>query len=135
MITACAFAQEDETQGMLKVDKHSCTFQENPDSGTIFIIVDNMPEYPGGDVALLSYLSRNLKFPPNNGCWTGKIYATFVVNKIGEITAVRILRGLSDEWDEEVLSVLQSMPQWIPGSQRETCVRVQFNLPISINLR
>ncbi len=103
----------------------------------IFSVVESMPQFPGGDAALLTYLSDNMNYPRmalESGI-QGKVFVTFVVEKDGFITDVKVLRGIGGGCDEEAIRVVKSMPQWIPGRQRNMPVRVQFNLPIRFILR
>lgn len=98
----------------------------------IFTVVESMPQFPGGDGALLAYLSNNINYPRmalESGI-QGKVFVTFVVEKDGFITDVKVLRGIGGGCDEEAIRVVQNMPQWRPGVQRNMPVRVQFNLPI-----
>lgn len=103
----------------------------------IFTVVESMPQFPGGDAALLTYLGENIKYPRmalESGI-QGKVFVTFVVEKDGHISDVRVLRGIGGGCDEEAIRVVQSMPQWTPGRQRNMAVRVQFNLPVRFILR
>nr|NQU88871.1 energy transducer TonB [Bacteroidota bacterium] len=95
-----------------------------------------MPKYPGGDEAMLKYLSENITYPENarkNGI-QGTVYVTFVVEKDGSISDVNILRGLEKECDEVALQAVKNMPAWTTGKQRGKPVRVQFNLPLKFKL-
>ena len=66
---------------------------------------------------------------------SGKVYITFVVEKDGSITDVKVLRGIGGGCDEEAVRVVQSMPRWSPGKQRGKPVRVQYNLPVRFTLQ
>jgi protein TonB len=98
----------------------------------VFVVVESMPEFPGGESARLKYLSENLDYPviAREAGIEGIVYVTFVVEKNGEITSVEILRGIGGGCDEEALRVVENMPRWVPGKQRNIPVRVQFNMPI-----
>ncbi len=103
----------------------------------IFVVVESMPQFPGGDGALFKYLSENIRYPKaarENGI-QGKVFVSFVVEKDGKVTNIIILRGIGGGCDEEAIKVVQNMPVWIPGKQRGIPVRVQFNLPINFTLR
>jgi len=111
-------------------------FSQEEEENQIFTIVENQPQFPGGQVALNSYISSNLQYPENarkNGI-EGTVYATFVVEEDGSISNIRILKGLDSECDEEVIRVLSNMPKWKPGTQRGKTVRVQFNIPVRFGL-
>lgn len=103
----------------------------------IFTVVENDPEFPGGMEALYKYLRENIKYPQlareNN--ITGKVYVTFVVERDGSIANPRVLKDIGGGCGQEAIRVVKSMPKWTPGKQRGKAVRVQFNLPVSFNLR
>ncbi len=102
----------------------------------IFMIVDTPPSFPGGDEALYRYLAENIKIPHyalENG-FQGKVYLTFVVEKDGSLSRIRVLRDIGGGCGAEAVRVVKSMPKWIPGKQRGKPVRVQFNLPVNFRL-
>lgn len=98
----------------------------------IFVFVEDQPGYPGGDEARLSYLRDNIKYPEmaKESGIQGTVYVTFVVEKDGSISNVKILRGIGGGCDEEAVRVIKNMPKWKPGKQRGRPVRAQFNMPI-----
>jgi len=102
----------------------------------VFTIVEDSPEYPGGQTALSSFLSSNLQYPDSARIAgvQGTVYVTFVVEPDGQVTNARILRGIHPDCDAEVLRVIGLMPAWKPGKQRGKPVRVQFNLPVRFKL-
>jgi len=97
----------------------------------IFTIVQDMPSFPGGDGAMLSYLGKNIKYPTlaKESGIQGTVYVTFVVEKDGRVSDVKVLRGIGGGCDEEAIRVVKSMPRWTPGKQRGKPVKVQYNLP------
>jgi len=99
---------------------------------TIFTIVEDDPEFPGGQAALMQYLQSSLRYPTmaREAGIQGTVFVTFVVERDGSITDVRILRGVGGGLDEEAVRVVRNMPRWKAGRQRGQAVRVQFNLPI-----
>jgi Ca-activated chloride channel family protein len=102
----------------------------------IFSVVEQMPEYPGGEEALKEYLTKNLAYPEfakENGIH-GTVYISFVVEKDGSISDVKVLRGIGGGCDEEAIRIVKRMPKWIPAKQNVRTVRVQYNLPIKFNL-
>lgn len=103
----------------------------------IFVVVESMPQFPGGDGALIKYLGENIKYPKaaRESGIQGKVFVSFVVEKDGKVTNIRILRGIGGGCDEEAIKVVQNMPDWVPGKQRSVPVRVQFNLPVNFILR
>ncbi len=102
----------------------------------IFMVVENAPAFPGGDVARMKFLQDNIKYPQmaRESGIQGTVYVTFVVERNGNVTDVKILRGIGGGCDEEAVRVVQNMPKWEPGKQRGKPVRVQFNMPIKFTL-
>ena len=103
----------------------------------IFQVVENDPEFPGGVEAMYTYLAQNIKYPQlareNN--ITGRVYVTFVVEKDGSVTNVRVLRDIGGGCGAEAVRIVKAMPKWTPGKQRGKAVRVQYNLPVNFSLR
>ncbi len=111
--------------------------EEEEDDNKVFMVVEKMPSFPGGDAALMKYLRKNVKFPAiaqENGI-QGRVYVEFVVNKDGQIVDVKILKGVDRSLDEEAVRVVKNMPPWTPGEQRGKAVRVSYRLPINFTLR
>ena len=107
------------------------------EANKIFTIVEQMPGFPGGDGELMKYLSKNIRYPGmarENGI-SGKVILTFVVNKEGKVTDVKVLRGIGGGCDEEAMRVVSSMPPWKPGKQNGLPVLVQYNLPVNFKLQ
>ncbi len=102
-----------------------------------FIIVEQMPEFPGGENAMFQYLGENMKYPRMavENEIQGTVHITFVIERDGTITGIRIIRGIGGGCDEEALRVVRNMPKWNPGKQRGVPVRVQFNLPMRFILK
>lgn len=102
----------------------------------IFTVVETSPSFPGGDEERLKFLARNLNYPAEarEAAVQGTVYITFVVERDGSISDVRVLRGIGAGCDEEALRVIKMMPKWSPGKQRGKPVRVQFNMPIKFTL-
>jgi len=109
------------------------TAREEPqEEEQIFMVVEEMPVFPGGDTALASYLYKNIEYPAvalESGI-EGKVYVSFMVAKDGKIKNAKVLRGIGYGCDEEALRVIRDMPDWKPGKQRGRPVKVQINLPI-----
>lgn len=103
----------------------------------VFVVVESMPSFPGGQAALMNYLSSNLKYPvaAREMGVSGRVFLTFVVEKDGSVTDIQVLRGIGGGCDEEAVRVVKSMPKWIPGKQRNVPVRVRFNLPVKFTLQ
>jgi periplasmic protein TonB len=111
--------------------------EESAEEAQIFMVVESMPEYPGGEPALYQFLSENIKYPQmaKESGIQGRVFVTFVVERDGRVTDVRVLRGIGGGCDEEAIRVVQSMPKWTPGKQRGKSVRVQYNLPVKFTLQ
>ena len=111
--------------------------EEEPDEQEIFDIVENMPEFPGGQAALMKYLSNNIKYPTiaqENGT-QGRVIVQFVVNRDGSIVDARVARSVDPYLDREALRVINSMPKWKPGMQRNKPVRVLYTCPVMFRLQ
>jgi periplasmic protein TonB len=102
-----------------------------------FLIVEQMPQFPGGDEEALKFIKENTHYPQmakETGI-SGTVFVEFVVGKDGRISNVRILRGIGGGCDEEAVRVVKSMPTWKPGKQNGIAVPVFFKLPIKFTLR
>jgi periplasmic protein TonB len=111
--------------------------EEEQDEQQVFFIVEDMPEFPGGELALRKYISNAVKYPviaQENGI-QGKVYVTFVVGKDGGVQDARIARGVDPSLDKEALRVVNTLPKWKPGKQRGKPVRVSYTVPINFQLQ
>ena len=135
-----------------------CSFgygQDKPETqDEIFWVVEQMPEFPGGDEAMFKYLSDNLSYPKQarEAGIQGKVLVGFVVEADGRITEVKTIRFfpitdskekskpvtltmvLQKELEDEAIRVIKAMPKWTPGKQRGRNVRVAYRLPITFTL-
>ena len=103
----------------------------------IFVVVENQPEFPGGNTAMMKFLGDNIKYPviaQENGI-QGRVICNFVVEKDGSITDVQVVRGVDPSLDREAMRVIKQMPRWTPGKQRGQAVRVRFTLPVVFRLQ
>ena len=111
---------------------------EEEEEEVIFMVVETMPEFPGGQQALFKYLSENVKYPviaQENGI-QGRVICQFVVNKDGAIVDVEVVRsGGGPSLDKEAVRVIKSMPKWNPGKQRGKAVRVKYTVPVNFRLQ
>ncbi len=113
------------------------TEEEEAEEAQVFFIVEDMPEFPGGDLALRKYIATAINYPviaQENGI-QGKVYVTFVVGKDGKVTNARIARGVDPSLDKEALRVVNSLPTWKPGKQRGKPVNVSYTVPINFVLQ
>jgi protein TonB len=103
----------------------------------VFFIVEDMPEFPGGEMALRTYIANAIKYPviaQENGI-QGKVYVTFVVGKDGSVSNASIARGVDPSIDKEALRVVNTLPKWKPGKQRGKPVNVSYTVPINFVLQ
>jgi TonB family protein len=103
----------------------------------VFMVVEDMPQFPGGDLALQTWIANNVKYPEiaqKNGI-EGRVYIGFVVNKDGVVDRTKIMRGASPSLDAEALRVVSAMPNWTPGKQRGETVCVSYTVPINFALK
>jgi TonB family protein len=106
-------------------------------SEEIFFIVEEMPEFPGGEQALRQFISNSIDYPKvaqGKGI-QGKVYVTFVVTKDGNVANATIARGVDPSLDSEALRVVNSLPKWKPGKQRGQAVNVSYTVPINFKLQ
>ncbi|MCK9168005.1 MAG: M56 family metallopeptidase [Bacteroidales bacterium] len=103
----------------------------------VFLVVDKLPQFPGGEQERMKFLSTNLSYPEKakQDSVQGTVYITFIIEKDGSITHTDILRGIDPLLDEEALRVIHLMPAWIPGELKGNKVRVRFTIPIQFKLK
>jgi len=103
----------------------------------IFVVVEEMPEFPGGEQACKDFIVRNLKYPIKamNSGKTGKVAVTFIVNKNGKVENAKVIRGIDPALDAEVVRVVNSLPDWKPGKQRGTAVDIVYTMPFEFQLQ
>lgn len=102
----------------------------------VFFIVEEMPEFPGGEMELRKHIANNIEYPEvakKNGI-KGKVYVTFVVGKDGLVKDAKIARGVDPSLDGEALRVVNNLPKWKPGKQRGEAVNVSYTIPINFAL-
>lgn len=95
--------------------------------------VEQVPEFPGGIEKFYLYLKGHFRLPPNSGEITGRVIVSFVVEKDGSLTDVKVVRGLSPDIDKEAIRVILNSPKWKPGIQNGKAVRVAYSVPIPVN--
>lgn len=111
--------------------------EEEEEETKVFFIVEEMPEFPGGELALRQFIANAIKYPviaQENGI-QGKVYVTFVVDADGGISDAKIARGVDPSLDKEALRVVNMLPKWKPGKQRGKPVRVSYTVPINFVLQ
>jgi protein TonB len=102
----------------------------------IFITVEKMPEFPGGDIGLRRYIATNIKYPniARQKGIEGIVYIKFCVTSTGKVEKVSVERGIDPILDQEALRVVNSLPKWTPGEQRGRKVSVWYSVPINFDL-
>lgn len=106
-------------------------------SNKVFDVVEEMPSFPGGQAALMSFLSSNIKYPvvaQENGV-QGRVIVGFVVERVGSITDVKVMRSVDPSLDREAQRVVRAMPRWKPGKQNGSAVRVKYTVPVVFRLQ
>jgi TonB family protein len=110
----------------------------SPETGNIgeFVIVDAIPEFPGGDIAMYKFLATHVNYPKEaqEKKIQGVVYVKFLVKEDGSVDDARVLRGIGGGCDEEALRVVERMPDWTPGRQGGKPVRVEFSLPVRFTM-
>ena len=108
------------------------TDQNAKDGKTVYTVVEHMPEFPGGQDAVMKYLARSIKYPKEAEAKgiEGTVICRFIVNKDGTVSDAIIVRGVDPILDKEVLRVVQSMPKWKAGIQKGKTVNVYYTVPI-----
>lgn len=103
----------------------------------IFMVVEQMPEFPGGMKEMLKFLQENVKYPENamKNNVQGRVIVQFVIEKDGTPTEFKVLRSVDPDLDAEALRVMKAMPKWKPGMQKGQVVRVKFTVPVSFKLQ
>ena len=107
-----------------------------PVEETVYDVVEEMPQFPGGPSALFEYLSNNLQYPvvaEENGV-QGRVIVTFIVEKDGSISNAKVVKAVDPSLDKEAIRLVESMPNWIPGKQNGEPVRVKYTVPVTFRL-
>lgn len=102
-----------------------------------FFVLEDKPEFPGGEKALLRFLGENVRYPvicQENGV-QGMVSVAFIIDEKGVVTNVKVLRGPDPNLEREAIRVVQSMPAWKPGKQRGRPVKVSYNVPVRFVLQ
>lgn len=129
--------QDTEIDENTEIEFNVALEEEESDDAAVFFIVEEMPEFPGGDAELRKYIAQSVKYPviaQENGI-QGRVYVQFVVGTDGGVTQVKVARGVDPNLDKEAIRVVQSMPKWKPGKQRGKAVKVSYTVPINFVLQ
>ena len=111
--------------------------KKEPVKEEVFVAVEQMPQFPGGDAELMKFLSKNIKYPTmameNN--IQGRVVVQFVVTKTGAIGEVKVIRSVDRDLDREAIRVCKSLPNFIPGKMNGQAVNVWYTLPVNFKLQ
>lgn len=110
---------------------------KHEEENKVFDVVEQIPAFPGGQAALMQYLSSHVKYPAvaeENGI-SGRVTIQFVVERDGSVTDVRTMKSVDPSLDREAERVVKSMPKWIPGKQNGSPVRVKYFVPVVFRLQ
>ena len=121
--------------GLVELDLDELA-KEGPDERGIYQIVEQMPEFPGGEEAILEFVAKNIQYPQkaiDAGAY-GRVFVGFVIEPDGSVSNVTLLRGIGFGCDEEAMRVVKMMPKWQPGMQNGEAVRVSYLIPINFKL-
>ncbi len=128
----------DEAEGeVLKAKEVIADEKPKEEETKVFDVVEQMPEFPGGQAALLKWIGDNIKYPTiaeENGI-QGRVVCTFVVERDGSVTDVQVARSIDPSLDKEAIRVLKKMPRWNPGKQNGSAVRVKYTVPVTFKLQ
>ena len=111
-------------------------WRDESDEPEVYMIVDEMPEFPGGDKELYQFIADNVKYPAEakeKGI-RGIVYVNFIVELDGSVSDIKVLRGIGGGCDEEAVRVVKSMPKFKPGIQNGEAVRVSYTVPVIFRL-
>ena len=128
---------DDANGEVLKIKEAVAQPEPKPEVEKVFDVVEQMPSFPGGPSALMEWLSNNVKYPvvaQENGV-QGRVVVSFVVERDGSITDVKVVRGVDPSLDKEASRVVRAMPRWIPGKQNGSAVCVKYNVPVAFRLQ
>ena len=120
-----------------KVVKTTKATKKTSANDKVYEVCEQMPTFPGGDAALMKYLSENVKYPALaiKAQEQGRVVVSFTVEKDGAISDVKVARSVTPSLDAEAVRVVKAMPKWTPGKQGGEFVRVKYNVPVSFRLQ
>lgn len=100
----------------------------------VYTKVDSMPTFPNGEDSLYAFISKNIKIVGGNATYSGTVYVSFIIETDGSLTNKRLIKGFYCPADEEVLRLIDIMPDWIPGKCEGILVPVKFIFPLKFNV-
>lgn len=125
----------DDIAAPVQVAKENNQITEEADKP--FVIVEQMPQFPGGEKEMMKFIKTNLRYPTTaaEAGISGTVILNFVVDRDGKITGIKVIRSIGGGCDEEAFRVISKMPAWNPGKQGGMAVRVSFTVPIKFVLQ
>jgi TonB family protein len=113
------------------------TIDNNDNEEVVFVMVEKMPEFPGGESAMLKYISKNISYPATSAEKNiqGEVLCRFIVKEDGKVGNVKVLKGVDPDLDDEAIRVLYTMPRWKPGEQRGKKVPVEYSIPVVFSIQ
>ena len=110
--------------------------KEELDPTRVYDIVEQMPCFPGGDEAMMTWVRQHLQYPESarRDSIEGRVILTFVVERDGTTTDFKVVRSVHPALDAEALRLLSTMPRWIPGRQNGVALRVKYTYPVTFRL-
>lgn len=123
--------------GLTNVSAQKTVVAKKAVTKQVFSVVDQMPEFPGGQAALFEFLMKNVKYPADakDKKIEGRVLVKFVVDTDGSITDIGLLKKTYPSLDTEAIRVIKAMPKWIPGRQNGKVVKVHYSVPITFRLK
>lgn len=109
--------------------------KNNNSADEIFKAVEQMPQFPGGEAALMEYIESHIQWPPMEGCVQGRVVVQFVVDSLGYVGEVKVVRSVDKELDNEAVRLIKTLPKFIPGRHKGRAVSVWYTLPVTFKLK
>jgi protein TonB len=136
LIASCLILLHYSVVGFSRINMARDTTVE-AEGDSVYLAADEMAQYPGGMDALVAFLSKNVQYPTlaRRQGDQGSVFVSFVVEKSGTISQINIVKGISDELDQESIRIVKLFPAWIPGKKDGRVVRTRFVLPIKYKLQ
>jgi TonB family protein len=117
-----------------KVDEY---LAERRDTINVYDVVEQMPCFPGGHRVMYEFIEENMHYPKKcvEKSIQGRVIITFVVERSGKLSNIRVARGVHPALDKEAIRIVKLMPRWIPGRQNGIPLRVKYIIPVTFRLK
>ena len=132
-----AFANPTTETATVKSNVDQQVSQTTDQDDKVYRSVEQMPQFPGGEVALMKYLMTHVQYPENaaKNNIDGRVIVQFVIDKNGEIGEVKVVRSVNEELDAEAVRVIKTLPKFEPGRQNGEPVNVWYTLPVMFKIQ